>query len=97
MGINLFTIHNRSPAATRVISTVESGISSSPFISRIRCRHGIVEKLLSVEAFRQEENDRSASSSFFQANGEIAELECSSDSATEARSKLERTGAIRDR
>ena len=30
--MNLFTSHNRSPAATRVIKTVVSGISISPIV-----------------------------------------------------------------
>jgi hypothetical protein len=53
MGMNLFTIQSRSPAATIVIRTVVRGISNSPFISRIRRHRGIVEKLLGVEAFRK--------------------------------------------
>jgi hypothetical protein len=53
MGMNLFTIQSRSPAATSVISTVERGISNSPLVSRIRRHYGIVEKLLGVEAFRK--------------------------------------------
>jgi hypothetical protein len=58
MGMNLFTNHKSSPAATRVMRTVVSGVKCSPVISQRDRSHGTTDKSgafdsLSVGAIRK--------------------------------------------
>jgi hypothetical protein len=81
MGMNLFTSHNSSPAATSVMRTVVSGILLSILFSD-STRLGIVEKLRAIDSLRVGAITKGRRITplhflFFQVAGEIAELQCS--------------------